>query len=163
MSSSTATSDNDLEAEEVSAGIEDDASQKELQRIQTECTAMVGLLKNLEKEEHDLHCELKILAREAMLCGFAMDLVEPPRPKRRKLTAKKKQAAEVASDRAAFAAAAEQAKAAAGMCAAVMEREEARQQAAQSQAEAERLQKLELEAKHKEVDEASYPPARLPG
>lgn len=96
MSSSTATSDNDLEAEEVSAGIEDDASQKELQRIQTECTAMVGLLKNLEKEEHDLHCELKILAREAMLCGFAMDLVEPPRPKRRKLTAKKKQAAEVA-------------------------------------------------------------------
>ena len=94
MSSSTATSDNDLEAEEVSAGIENDASQKELQRIQRECTAMVGLLKNLEKEEHDLHCELKILAREAMLCGFAMDLVEPPRPKRRKL--KKKQAAEVA-------------------------------------------------------------------
>lgn len=62
-----------------------------LDRIKTECSTMVRLLKNLQDEEHNLDCQLKILAREALLCGFTVDLVEPPQPKRRRVTAKKKQ------------------------------------------------------------------------
>ena len=67
------------------------ASKNEVERLQTECSAMVRLLKNLEKEESDLQCELEILAREALLCGFAPKLVEPPAPKRRKTTKKKEE------------------------------------------------------------------------
>lgn len=62
-----------------------------LDRIKTECSTMVRLLKNLQDEEHNLDCQLKILAREALLCGFAVDLVEPPQPKRRRMTGRKKQ------------------------------------------------------------------------
>lgn len=58
--------------------------EEELGRIQQECSAMVKLLKNLEKEEHDLQCQLEILAREALLCGFDPEVLEPPAPKRRK-------------------------------------------------------------------------------
>jgi hypothetical protein len=59
-------------------------SVSEIERLQTECSAMVRLLKNLEKEEHGLQCQLEILAREALLCGFAPDVVEPQAPKRRR-------------------------------------------------------------------------------
>jgi hypothetical protein len=47
------------------------------------------MLKDLEKEEHQLDCQLEILAREAMLCGFQPEKVEkvllrkPPVKKRR--------------------------------------------------------------------------------
>ena len=77
------------EAEEVASN----TSGGEIERLQTECSAMVRLLKSLEKEEHDLQCQLEILAREAMLCGFAPQIVEPPAPKRRRTTtpAKKKE------------------------------------------------------------------------
>lgn len=73
----------------------DDGGDKEisLDRIKTECSAMVRLLKNLQDEEHNLDCQLKILAREALLCGFSVDLVEPPQPKRRRMTGRKKQTA----------------------------------------------------------------------
>ncbi len=56
----------------------------ESERLQRECSAMVKLLKNLEKEEHDLQCQLEVLAREAILCGFDPSLVEPALGKRRR-------------------------------------------------------------------------------
>lgn len=71
---------------------EDDGDQEiSLDRIKTECSAMVKLLKNLQDEEQNLDCQLKILAREALLCGFDVDVVEPPQPKRRKMAGRKKQ------------------------------------------------------------------------
>ena len=44
---------------------------------------MISLLKDLEKEEHDLQCQLEILSKEALLCGFQIDIFEPPIPKKR--------------------------------------------------------------------------------
>ena len=58
--------------------------EEELQRLQRECSAMVKLLKNLEKEEHDLQCQLEVLAREAIMCGFDPNVVEPALGKRRR-------------------------------------------------------------------------------
>lgn len=60
-----------------------------IQAIQAECATMISLLQDLEKEEHDLQCQLEILAKEALLCGFQNDVIEPPIPKKR---AKKQQA-----------------------------------------------------------------------
>jgi hypothetical protein len=57
---------------------------EELTRLQRECSAMVKLLKNLEQEEHDLQCQLEVLAREALLCGFDPTVVEPASSKRRR-------------------------------------------------------------------------------
>ncbi len=54
-----------------------------IQAIQAECSTMISLLKDLEKEEHDLQCQLEILAKEALLCGFQNDVIEPPIPKKR--------------------------------------------------------------------------------
>jgi hypothetical protein len=72
---------------------EDSTSQQarrpDLARIKTECSAMLKLLKNLEKEEHSLRMQNEILAREALLCGFEPHLLEPPVPKRRKTSLKK--------------------------------------------------------------------------
>ena len=71
-------SEDDVDEDEVdSLSDEESKDNSELHQIQTECTTMVQLLKNLEKEEHNLDCELEILAREALLCGFAPDIVEP--------------------------------------------------------------------------------------
>ena len=52
---------------------------------------MVKLLKNLEKEEHDLQCPLEGLAREAILCGFEPNLVELALGKRRRGVSANKQ------------------------------------------------------------------------
>jgi hypothetical protein len=95
--SSTASSVAESEVDEVMENEHGNRSQTELERIKTECSAMVQLLKNLEDEEHNLDCQLKILAREALMCGFAPDVVEPPQPKRRRTAwkaavAKKKEA-----------------------------------------------------------------------
>lgn len=60
---------------------------EELHRLQRESSAMVKLLKTLEKEEHALQCELEILAREALLCGFDPAVVEPASSKRRRTPA----------------------------------------------------------------------------
>lgn len=59
---------------------------EELERLQRECSAMVKLLKNLEKEENDLQCQLEVLAREVILCGFDPAVVEPASAKRRRTT-----------------------------------------------------------------------------
>lgn len=57
--------------------------QTDIQAIQAECSTMISLLKDLEKEEHDLQCQLDILAKEALLCGFQNDVFEPPIPRKR--------------------------------------------------------------------------------
>jgi len=72
----------------------EDASENELERLKQECSDMMKTLKKLEGEELDLQCENKILAREAMLCGYDPKLVEPPPPKRRRAPAKRKTAAQ---------------------------------------------------------------------
>ena len=55
----------------------------EVRRLQRECSAMVKLLKNLEQEEHDLQCQLEVIVREALLCGFDPTVLEPASYKRR--------------------------------------------------------------------------------
>ena len=65
-----------------------DGTSSEVERLQAECSAMVKLLVKLEKEEHQLTCQLEILAREALLCGFIPDVVEPAAPKRRRTSQK---------------------------------------------------------------------------
>jgi len=60
-----------------------DIENDNIQAIQAECSTMISLLKTLEKEEHDLGCQLEILAKEALLCGFQNDVIEPPIPKKR--------------------------------------------------------------------------------
>lgn len=59
--------------------------------IQAECSNMISLLKSLQKEEHDIQCQLEILAKEALLCGFQNDVVEPPIPKKRTKKLKEKE------------------------------------------------------------------------
>ena len=59
------------------------AAESDIQAIQAECSTMISLLKDLEKEEHDLQCQLEILGKEALLCGFQNDVIEPPIPKKR--------------------------------------------------------------------------------
>jgi len=61
-----------------------DAGTNDIHVIQAECSTMISLLQDLEKEEHDLQCQLEILAKEALLCGFQNDVIEPPIPRKRK-------------------------------------------------------------------------------
>jgi hypothetical protein len=63
----------------------------DIQTIQEECSTMISLLRDLEKEEHDLQCQLEILAKEALLCGFQNDVIEPPIPKKRNKTQQQQQ------------------------------------------------------------------------
>jgi hypothetical protein len=90
MSSSEASSvasDNNHhqnESSEDDASVESKGNMTESERIQSECSAMVQLLKSLESKEHDLQCQLQVLAREALLCGFSPSAMEPPAPKRRR-------------------------------------------------------------------------------
>jgi len=58
-------------------------SSDDIHIIQAECSNMVSLLKSLQKEEEDIECQLEILAKEALLCGFQNDVIEPPIPKKR--------------------------------------------------------------------------------
>jgi hypothetical protein len=55
-------------------------------RLEIECKAMISLLKDLEHEEHDLRTQNEILAREALLLGFCPTVLEPPAPKRRRIS-----------------------------------------------------------------------------
>lgn len=68
---------------------------QDIERIKTECNAMLKLLHNLEKEERELATQNTILAREALNCGFDTSILEPVSQKRRKVTNTKK--AEVSS------------------------------------------------------------------
>jgi hypothetical protein len=88
------STDSDIEAVDVNSNPE---NQSEVERLQHESSNMIKLLKNLEKEEHDVHCQLQILAREALLCGFDPNLVEAPQPRRRRTTAATKKKAVASS------------------------------------------------------------------
>ncbi len=87
----------DASSSEDEGEVASNASMSEIERLQTESAAMVQHLKILEKAERDLQCQLEILSREALLCGFSQDVVEPPAPKRRRTAtapaAKKKEEA----------------------------------------------------------------------
>ena len=61
----------------------------ELERLKKESLAMIKLLKNLDKQVQDLAHQNEILARQALLCGFDVKVLEPPAPKRRKASGKK--------------------------------------------------------------------------
>uniref|UniRef100_A0A7S2XPU5 Uncharacterized protein n=1 Tax=Attheya septentrionalis TaxID=420275 RepID=A0A7S2XPU5_9STRA len=69
-------------------GDDDDADDddSELTRLKRECAAMVHTLENLQTEEASLKAQNKILAREAIICGYRGTLLMAP-AKRRKLAA----------------------------------------------------------------------------
>ena len=77
---STATSSMDSTATSVEnkGDIGNGTANPELDRIKTECRAMVTYLKRLRAEEEDLRDKNIMLAREALLCGFQVDNLEPP-------------------------------------------------------------------------------------
>jgi hypothetical protein len=62
---------------------------EQVEILKKECSIMVGLLKQSEIEEKEMSAQNKILAREALLCGFDVAILEPPAPKRRKPAVKK--------------------------------------------------------------------------
>jgi hypothetical protein len=64
-------------------------SSLEKSQLKKECTAMIRHLKNLEEEENQLRLQNEILAREALINGFNVGLLEAPAPKRRKQASKK--------------------------------------------------------------------------
>ena len=66
-----------------------ETNEESLERVQRECAAMMKLLAKLEQEELDLRAQNEILARNALLCGFAPGMLEPPAPKRRRKGAAK--------------------------------------------------------------------------
>jgi hypothetical protein len=76
-------------SEPMSEEVEEDGNW-EVKKLKKECAAMIQLLKSLEKEEQELRVQNEILAREALLNGFAVGLLEPPAPKRRKISVAKK-------------------------------------------------------------------------
>jgi hypothetical protein len=61
----------------------------DLDRLKRESVAMIRLLKKLDKEETELRRQSEILAREALMNGFELEMLEPAPPKRRKPVAKK--------------------------------------------------------------------------
>eukprot|EP00978_Attheya_sp_CCMP212_P016522 scaffold43359_cov58-Attheya_sp.AAC.3 len=71
---------------EASAADDGDGDDSELTRLKSECAAMVHTLENLQKEEASLKAQNKILAREAIICGYRGTLLMAP-AKRRKLAA----------------------------------------------------------------------------
>ena len=85
--------DNDTEANEEEQEEDDnndnDSSEEveedeEIKRLRKESIAMIRLLKRLRQEEENLKVKTNILAREVLLCGFQVDVLEGPRTKRRK-------------------------------------------------------------------------------
>jgi hypothetical protein len=70
---------------------DNDDNDDELERLERECVAMVALIRQLEREELEYLQQAKILAREALLCGYQPHLLETPAPKRRRLIMKPKE------------------------------------------------------------------------
>lgn len=70
-----------------------ETAENEIKRLKKECSDMIKALKILEEEELDLQCQNRILAREALVCGYEPNVIEPPPPKRRRTPVKKKTAA----------------------------------------------------------------------
>jgi predicted NAD-dependent protein-ADP-ribosyltransferase YbiA (DUF1768 family) len=56
----------------------------ELERLKKECNAMMRYLKKLHREEKDLRQRNEMIAREALLCGFQPDALEPQPSKQRR-------------------------------------------------------------------------------
>ena len=69
-----------------------ETAENEVERLKKECSYMIKVLKELEEEELDLQCQNRILAREALVCGYEPNVIEPPPPKRRRTPVKKKAA-----------------------------------------------------------------------
>jgi hypothetical protein len=69
--------------------VEKPSELEQVEILKKECSVMMGLLKQSESEEKELYAQNKILAREALLCGFDPAVLEPPAPKRRKPAVKK--------------------------------------------------------------------------
>jgi hypothetical protein len=70
-----------------------ETAENEIKRLKKECSDMIKALKILEDEELDLQCQNRILAREALVCGYEPNVIEPPPPKRRRTPVKKRTAA----------------------------------------------------------------------
>jgi regulator of replication initiation timing len=66
-----------------------ESSSTEAEQLKMECSAMLQHLKNLQEEENQLRVQNDILAREALINGFELGLLEAPAPKRRKQAVKK--------------------------------------------------------------------------
>jgi hypothetical protein len=64
----------------------------EVERLKIECANMIKALNALEEEELETQIQNRILAREALDCGYEPNMIEPPPPKRRRAPAKKKEA-----------------------------------------------------------------------
>jgi hypothetical protein len=62
---------------------------EDIEQLKRECSAMISLMKKLEKEESEIRLQNEILAREALVNGFELGLLEAPAPKRRKPPTKK--------------------------------------------------------------------------
>jgi hypothetical protein len=69
-----------------------ETAEMEVERLKKECANMVKVLKALEEEELETQIQNRILAREALVCGYEPNVVEPAPPKRRRAPAKKKEA-----------------------------------------------------------------------
>ena len=65
--------------------------QEQEQRLQQECVAMISMIRQLERQELEFLQQTKILAREALLCGYQPHLLETPAPKRRQRLPLKKE------------------------------------------------------------------------
>lgn len=70
-----------------------ETAEMEVERLKMECANMIKFLKALEEEELETQIQNRILAREALVCGYEPSIIEPPPPKRRRAPAKKKEAA----------------------------------------------------------------------
>jgi hypothetical protein len=62
----------------------DDENNEELDRLKKECKAMMRYIKKLHRQEKDLRQRNEMIAREALLCGFQPDALEPQPPKQRR-------------------------------------------------------------------------------
>ena len=62
---------------------------EEIEKLKKESAAMIRHLKKLEEEELNLRVKNEILAREALVNGFEVGLLEAPAPKRRKQLVRK--------------------------------------------------------------------------
>ncbi|KAG7353121.1 hypothetical protein IV203_009169 [Nitzschia inconspicua] len=72
----TKSDNSDKKQSETPKNINNDIQPPTVEQIQAQCSDMISILRGLEQEEHDLQCQVEILSREALLCGFQTDKVE---------------------------------------------------------------------------------------
>ena len=83
MSSNMDGNDNTNDDDDDDDGGNNNNTSDEVERLKNECQAMLTLLQRLREEEDDLREKNVMLAREALLCGFQIENLEAPPPKRR--------------------------------------------------------------------------------